>query len=451
MDRIENPLPDPRTLALREDPHTSVARDDAVEDRELMRRLLADDAAAFGVMYDRHVRSVYGLAYRMLRDRTAAEDVAQEAFVALWRNRGSYAPARGTPVAWLLTITRNRAIDAIRRGRGHRERRSTASTSRRRPSAPTRRRCAGSRPAPSASRWARCRPHSGWCSSWGTSAGSATARSPRGCRSPSAPSRGGCGSGWTSSPAGWTRRPPRSTESPGRRSSSLGRTVARPATLIAAALAAALAAGCGAADDPPPKPKPPVKLRVSSPSDTALVLGSTVQVSGSVSPSTARVQVQGRSAQVSGGRFRSEVSLEPGPNVIDVAATARNRSAGADRVPRHARAARDRPGPRRRRASTTPSARSRAAASSLERERGGGFLDPLVPKGLGVCEQEPRRGHRGAARHDGPRRRRARLLSRAQPLRRDGDQPDPRLRRGRGRRRTRSGPRSRRRPRGSTR
>ncbi len=65
--------------------------------------------------------SVYGLAYRMLRDRTAAEDVAQEAFVALWRTRGSYAPARGTPVAWLLTITRNRAIDAIRRGRGHRE------------------------------------------------------------------------------------------------------------------------------------------------------------------------------------------------------------------------------------------------------------------------------------------------------------------------------------------
>ncbi len=45
-----------------------------------------------------------------------------------------------------------------------------------------------------------------------------------------------------------------------------------------------------------------MQLRVSTPSDTALVLSSTVQVSGSVSPSTARVQVQGRRAQVSGGR-----------------------------------------------------------------------------------------------------------------------------------------------------
>jgi RNA polymerase sigma-70 factor, ECF subfamily len=94
---------------------------DSGEDGDLMRRLLADDAVAFSLMYDRHVRAVYGLALRMLRDRTAAEDVAQEAFVALWRNRHSYAPERGTAAAWLLTITRNRAIDVIRRGRGHRD------------------------------------------------------------------------------------------------------------------------------------------------------------------------------------------------------------------------------------------------------------------------------------------------------------------------------------------
>jgi RNA polymerase sigma-70 factor (ECF subfamily) len=85
-----------------------------------MRRLLADDTAAFSLMYDRHARSVYGLAQRILHDSAAAEDVAQEAFVALWRHRHSYAPERGTASAWLLTITRNRAIDAIRRGRGDR-------------------------------------------------------------------------------------------------------------------------------------------------------------------------------------------------------------------------------------------------------------------------------------------------------------------------------------------
>lgn len=167
--------------------------------------------------------------------------------------------------------------------------------------------------------------------------------------------------------------------------------MARFRTLIAAALAAALAAGCGGSDDPPPKPKPPVQLRVSSPSDTGLVLGSTVQVSGTVSPSTARVQVQGRSAQVNGGRFRSEVSLEPGANVIDVAATARNRSAAltAFRVTREQRVT----VPELIGAGVEDAERSATRRGlSLERERGGGFLDPLVPKGLGVCEQEPEAG-----------------------------------------------------------
>jgi hypothetical protein len=167
--------------------------------------------------------------------------------------------------------------------------------------------------------------------------------------------------------------------------------VVRFGTLIAAALVAAVAPGCGDQDPTAQQPKPPVKLRVSSPSDTALVLGSTVQVSGSVSPSTARVQVQGRRAQVSGGRFRSEVSLAPGPNVIDVAATARNRSAAltAFRVTREQRV-------------TVPDLvgagvddaerRVGRRGLGLERKRGGGFLDPLVPKGLGVCEQEPAAG-----------------------------------------------------------
>jgi hypothetical protein len=149
--------------------------------------------------------------------------------------------------------------------------------------------------------------------------------------------------------------------------------------------------GCGGQNRTAEKPKPPVQLRVSAPSDTALVLGSTVQVSGSVSPSTAQVQVQGRHAQVSGGRFHSEVALEPGPNVIDVAATARNRSAAltAFRVTREQRV-------------TVPDLvgagvddaqrRIERRGLSLERKRGGGFLDPLVPKGLAVCEQNPAAG-----------------------------------------------------------
>jgi hypothetical protein len=164
--------------------------------------------------------------------------------------------------------------------------------------------------------------------------------------------------------------------------------VVRSGALIGAVL---FLAGCGGQDRAAPKPQPPVQLRVSSPSDTALVLGRTVRVSGSVNPSTAQVQVQGRSAQVSGGRFSSEVALEPGANVIDVAATARNRAAAltAFRVTREQRV-------------TVPDLvgtgvddaqrKIERRGLSLERKRGGGFLDPLVPKGLGVCEQEPAAG-----------------------------------------------------------
>jgi hypothetical protein len=163
--------------------------------------------------------------------------------------------------------------------------------------------------------------------------------------------------------------------------------VVRLGALIVLVLAVS---GCG--EDPPAeKPKPPVQLQVSSPSDTALVLGSTVQVSGSVSPGTAQVRVQGRRAQVSGGRFSSEVALAPGPNVIDVAATARDHAAAltAFRVTREQRV-------------TVPDLvgaglddaerRIERRGLSLEPERGGGFLDSLVPKGLGVCEQTPAAG-----------------------------------------------------------
>ena len=101
------------------DRQTAGTQGRARDDRELMRRVAEDDVGAFGAIYDRHARSVYGLAFRMMRERSAAEDVVQETFVALWRSRHSYRPDRGSLGSWLLTITRNRSIDAMRRGRGH--------------------------------------------------------------------------------------------------------------------------------------------------------------------------------------------------------------------------------------------------------------------------------------------------------------------------------------------
>ena len=82
-------------------------------------RALDADVVAFGALYDEHARAVYALAYRMLRDRGAAEDVAQEAFLSVWRSRHAYDAALGSTRTWLLAVTRHRAIDALRRRRSH--------------------------------------------------------------------------------------------------------------------------------------------------------------------------------------------------------------------------------------------------------------------------------------------------------------------------------------------
>ena len=163
----------------------------------------------------------------------------------------------------------------------------------------------------------------------------------------------------------------------------------RLGTLIASCVLLG-AAGCGG-EDPPPRPAKPVQLEISSPVDTSVVQGASLQVSGRVSPPGARVRVQGRTARVDGGTFTSEVPLAHGANVIDVAATARGRSAAltAFRVTREERVAvPDLVG-----MSVDDAARDADRLDlRLESERGGGFLDSLVPRRIGVCEQSPTAG-----------------------------------------------------------
>src|SRR5438552_1553844 len=94
-------------------------------DGDLLVRVAAGDAAAFELLYDRHSRAAYGLAYRILGEATAAEDVVQEAFLTVWRQAATYGPERGTVRAWLLAIVHHRAIDHVRR-RSYREERQQA-------------------------------------------------------------------------------------------------------------------------------------------------------------------------------------------------------------------------------------------------------------------------------------------------------------------------------------
>jgi RNA polymerase sigma-70 factor, ECF subfamily len=83
-------------------------------DEELMPLIGEKNPDAFGVFYDRHGGVAYSLAYRIVGERGAAEDVTQEAFISIWRSGARYDAARGSVRAWMLGIVRNRAIDFLR-------------------------------------------------------------------------------------------------------------------------------------------------------------------------------------------------------------------------------------------------------------------------------------------------------------------------------------------------
>jgi RNA polymerase sigma-70 factor (ECF subfamily) len=83
-------------------------------DEELMPLIGAKDPAAFEVFYDRHGGVAYSLAYRIVGEKAAAEDVTQEAFISIWRSGARFDRARGSVRSWMLSIVRNRAIDALR-------------------------------------------------------------------------------------------------------------------------------------------------------------------------------------------------------------------------------------------------------------------------------------------------------------------------------------------------
>jgi RNA polymerase sigma factor (sigma-70 family) len=86
----------------------------AVADDALIAAMADGDTEASSVFVRRYQARVYGLAVTIVGDRGRAEDVAQEAFVRAWRHAEAFDPRRGSAAGWLLTITRNLALDARR-------------------------------------------------------------------------------------------------------------------------------------------------------------------------------------------------------------------------------------------------------------------------------------------------------------------------------------------------
>jgi RNA polymerase sigma-70 factor (ECF subfamily) len=83
-------------------------------DEDLISLVGRSGAEAFAVLYDRHSRPAYSLAYRMMGEKQAAEDLVQDAFLKLWRSATSYRAERGSVRTWLLSIVHNRGIDQLR-------------------------------------------------------------------------------------------------------------------------------------------------------------------------------------------------------------------------------------------------------------------------------------------------------------------------------------------------
>jgi RNA polymerase sigma-70 factor (ECF subfamily) len=84
-------------------------------DAELMRHIREGSMDALGTLYDRDAEAVHAAALRVLGDPAAAAEVVQDTFLAAWNRAELFDPSRGSLRAWLLTIARNRALDAVRR------------------------------------------------------------------------------------------------------------------------------------------------------------------------------------------------------------------------------------------------------------------------------------------------------------------------------------------------
>ena len=159
--------------------------------------------------------------------------------------------------------------------------------------------------------------------------------------------------------------------------------------LVLVLAAGLLLSACG--ETPRPSSEPRVKLKLDLPDDGGMTRDDHVAVRGTVTPADAAVQIAGKDAQVAGGEFTAEISLRPGGNVIDVTATASGRRPATDAL----RVLRDMRIEVPALVGQDPEqaiATLRAAGLKGVEERGGNWLDRLLPGDITVCALRPGAG-----------------------------------------------------------
>ena len=91
-------------------------------DEDLVIRVRAGDEQAFRELFGRYAAVAHALAFRLVRQAQVAEEIVQEAFLAVWRTPERYDPARGSVRSWLMGTVHHRAVDAVRREQAQRRR-----------------------------------------------------------------------------------------------------------------------------------------------------------------------------------------------------------------------------------------------------------------------------------------------------------------------------------------
>ena len=118
------PLDKPAALSLRVAPDLGIEaplrdmKNTAADLVRLLGRVAASDRDAFAALYDATAAKLYGVILRILRRRDLADEILQDVYVRIWQHAGDFDAARASPITWMASIARNRAIDEARK-RGH--------------------------------------------------------------------------------------------------------------------------------------------------------------------------------------------------------------------------------------------------------------------------------------------------------------------------------------------
>ncbi len=95
---------------------------DFLDDESMMQLLVLKDANALAGLYDRYGRLVYSIAFASFRDQSIAEEIVQDVFTQVWKKADTYNASIARVHTWLVSITRHKVIDMLRRERAHPER-----------------------------------------------------------------------------------------------------------------------------------------------------------------------------------------------------------------------------------------------------------------------------------------------------------------------------------------